>query len=526
MMLTEKALTCRFLPFRPAVPGKSNLRWPLRNQILVPVLLLLLATVGLLTGLNFYLASGTHSRRVEENLSNVANVLSQSTFPLKASVLRDMKLLSGADFVVLDEQDQVVATTLDLQLDSQTRQWLSQASEQENSAGDIGQILVIDDATFYHRSLQRNGTNAQLHLLLREESYRELWWRSVWPSMLVGLIVMPIVALVATGLAALVTRPMARLQHQVDRVADGDWEPLAPGQRNDELRDLAEAVNRMTQQLKAYDAELRKTERLETAVHLGSGIAHHMRNAATGCRMAIQLCQLNPDISAETSENLQVAIRQLALMDKYIQRFLSLDKRSPSGRQEGAVDWLKVGRDVLELLGPSARHLGVQLEQDLPQDPAWVDVPIDDLEQVLMNLVTNALDAAVEGGPASEKKPKVAVDFQRDSTYGVFRVWDSGAGPPADIQATLFDSFVTRKRNGVGLGLYLTREIVERHGGKVDWVRTADAGEPGTRFEVRLPLNQPQSNRKGDSNDLPRTGDSEKSGSTSTAAAIGNDHER
>ena len=177
-------------------------------------------------------------------------------------------------------------------------------------------------------------------------------------------------------------------------------------------------------------------------------------------------------------------------MDKYIQRFLSLDARSPSGRSEGPVDWVQVCRDVLDLLRPSAKHLGVNLEEKLPSEIARVSVPLDDLEQVLMNLVTNAMDAAAEASSSAidGKKPKVFVDFDIHNTYGILRVWDTGQGPPDEIQDSLFDSFVTRKRNGVGLGLYLTHQIVQRHGGQVHWQRTADP--VGTCFEVRLPLHQ------------------------------------
>lgn len=471
------------------------MRWPLRNQILGPVLLLLFATVGVLTGWNFLIASGIHQQRVEQNLREVSQFLSQASFPLNPSVLRDMKSLSGADFLLLGADLRVVASTLQPPPPLRVREQLSKQKPVVGDVDGIGPAIQIAQANYYHRQVPRQresfgGPPTQLHLLLREDSYRQLWWRSVWPSMLVGLVALPVVAVVAAGMASLVTRPLGRLRHQVDRVAGGHWEYLDLGDRNDEIRDLSEAVNRMTEQLTAYEAEVRKKERLETLVDLGSGIAHHLRNAATGCRMAIQLSQMHRQLPAETRENLQVSLRQLALMDKYIQRFLSLDDRAPSGRGEGVTDWVAVCREVLELLRPSAQHLGVCLEERLPEsETALVAVPQDDLEQILMNLVTNALDAAAENPPGEEElsgKPKVTVDFTVDYPFGILRVWDSGSGPPADIQEHLFDSFVTRKRNGVGLGLYLTRQIALRHQGSVDWQRTDNP--PGTRFEVRLPL--------------------------------------
>ena len=88
------------------------MRWPLRNQILFPVLALLFATVGILSGLNFFLVSGLHQQRVEQNLKEVAQFLNGASFPLEPWVLQGMKSLSGADFLLVSPNQEVLATTM------------------------------------------------------------------------------------------------------------------------------------------------------------------------------------------------------------------------------------------------------------------------------------------------------------------------------------------------------------------------------------------------------------------------------
>ena len=107
------------------------------------------------------------------------------------------------------------------------------------------------------------------------------------------------------------------------------------------------------------------------------------------------------------------------------------------------------------------------------------------LEQVITNLLTNASEALERDPSGSKRKPQVTLSLTTTDQTAVVRVTDNGCGVPTDIREEIFNSFVTSKREGVGLGLNLSRSIAEKHHGWLDLVET---GSTGTTFELRLPL--------------------------------------
>ena len=160
------------------------------------------------------------------------------------------------------------------------------------------------------------------------------------PALVAGAIAIVAVVIVTTLLAQRFVSPIRHLSDQTARIAQGDFTPVDLGNVDDELRDLTVSINRMTGRLGQYEREVRRSEQLRTLAQLGAGMAHQLRNAATGSRMAIELHQRQ--CAAGAAEALDVALRQLRLMESYLQRFLTLSRPrlasrepAPSGRFDG-----------------------------------------------------------------------------------------------------------------------------------------------------------------------------------------------
>ena len=117
----------------------------------------------------------------------------------------------------------------------------------------------------------------------------------------------------------------------------------------------------MAKQMQDHEYQLRLNERLRTLIQFGNGIAHHLRNAATGCKMAIQL--LAADNPIGENENYKVASRQIDLMNNYIKKFLVISK-SAEGHEPPVekIDLKATLENVRFLLQPSAKHLNVEIE--------------------------------------------------------------------------------------------------------------------------------------------------------------------
>ncbi|HEY6830085.1 MAG TPA: ATP-binding protein, partial [Gemmatimonadaceae bacterium] len=144
------------------------------------------------------------------------------------------------------------------------------------------------------------------------------------------------------------------------------------------------------------------------------------------------------------------------------------------------IDLNQVCRDALRLLQHDAVLRGVRLELVLATDSPFVTGDRVQLQQVVLNLALNGLEAA--GGGGSDRSVVVATECGPDHVE--LLVHDSGHGIPLNVQPHLFESFFSTKIGGLGLGLVIVRSIVERHGGRIA-VENDPAG--GAMFRVRLP---------------------------------------
>jgi signal transduction histidine kinase len=274
-------------------------------------------------------------------------------------------------------------------------------------------------------------------------------------------------------------RPIRQLDLQTATIAGGRFQPVAVPARDDEIRDLTRSINSMTERLGRYETEVRQNEQLRTLGRLGAGMAHQLRNSATGARMAIELhlrvCPADSD-----RESLEVALRQLRLMESYLQRFLGLGRDRPIDRKQ--VDLERLVDDVFELVRPACLHSKIDLTRRRSSEQLVVWGDSESLAELLVNLILNALEAARQNG---DVPPKVVVEAGGEKDRAVLRVLDTGVGPAVAVQQRLFEPFVTEKPGGTGLGLFVARRIAEAHRGRIDW----DRREEMTCFTVELPIN-------------------------------------
>jgi len=480
--------------------GISVMRWPLRNQIMLPMVGVMLAALVGVSALNAYLSGRRVKHQIERQLREVTGTLSESTFPLTETVLQQMRGLTGADFIVINDSEtknsgQVIATIVDAEALSFANSTPVQTQLQQTEELTLGKPIDVSDQWYFHTAVhfkRQNGPEqtVRLHILYPEQSYREVWRQAVYPPLMIGAGALLLVVLFAAAIASRIVRPMLRLQSQVGRIAEGDFRGMELPTRDDEVRDLSESISRMAQLLSCYEDDVRQNERLRTLGQLGSGIAHQMRNSATGCRLAIELHQR--ECSPENHcDCLEVANRQTTLMEKQLKRFLSLGK--PGTKPRADVDLTTLVENILPLLRPIARHLHVEIEWSRPANSLTTRAftilgDSDALEQMLMNLLLNAIEAASRCDPDSSLplgQRRVTIQLDPQKRGGVLvEITDSGTGPSCSVQKKLFEPFVTDRPDGTGLGLSVAREIVEQHNGEIRWQRRDNM----TCFTVELPL--------------------------------------
>jgi signal transduction histidine kinase len=455
-------------------------RWPIRYQVLAPFVAVTLGALGAVTLLDAYLAARRSERQIADQIAGLSRTLAEFRFPLTDAVLRQVRGLTGAEFVVADDRGDIIASSGGL------RGWrppaIDDAMPPTQDSGQLGppQSTVVADVRYRHTVVtfqRRNDAAAprMLHILYPEDRLVESRRAAAYPHLLVGGVVVLIAAAVSAVVAARLSRPIREVSRQVAGLAAGDFQPLDAPPRDDEVRDLVLAINTLTAQLDELRQAIRRGERLTLLGRLSGGLAHTLRNQVTGARMAVQLHQRR--CRQDDAESLAVALRQLQLTEEHLRRFLAAGQPEEPRRADCNLDdWFG---EVAALIEPASRHRKVALNCRA-NDAAGFRGDPDQLRQLLVNLALNAIEATSVGG-------WVRIEGEASAGQVIVRVTDNGPGPPAELVERLFEPFVTGKPEGVGLGLAVARQIAEAHGGRLSFQRRDGA----TCFELTFPAATP-----------------------------------
>ncbi len=451
------------------------MRWPLRLQILTPMAIILLVTVGSVSALNAWIAAARVRTDVEAQLSNVARTLEATNFPLESNVLKQTSGLCGADLLIVDGQGETVAGSFpgtvaakDLLMASDWRQLKLRDTYELEGEGFFYTAVKLDRRPV-------GGGLVDLYIFYPETSWRQATQQAAVGPLLIGIVSLALVSAAAWWVAASVTRPVQRLQQQVETLTDGNYQAFPLPRRDDEVRDLAATVNQLAARLTRYEEEVRGNERLRTLAQLGSGIAHQVRNAATGCRIAIDLHEreLAQQGIVKADERLLVAKRQLSLIETHVQRLLTLGK--PNEAVHERIELAALLEDTLDLVRPTAAHLGVQLQTPTDWPNAAGEGDGEALQQMLVNLLINAIQATAPEGTSQlatdsgHPPPRVTLEAKLAGSTLIIAITDNGPGLPDHVADKLFQPFQSNKPGGTGLGLSVARQTARLHQGDVFW---------------------------------------------------------
>lgn len=444
------------------------MRLGIRYQLLLPLALLLLGVMAASIW-SARVAADRAEERVAKQVQSVSHTLANANFPLQKNVLDQMKQLSGAELLLVLPSESRVSTlaTANVPLPEETA---------FQSSGDTGMGLPVTVADLEYRCrrvlLKEPHRNAGgvVYIFYPEALLNEAIADAQRPALLGFLFGLIAVVLTFVVGQRLVSR-IAVIQRRTQTIAAGDFSPMPVSTTNDELRDLTVAVNEMVQRLAELQTTVRKTERLRLSSQLAAGLAHQLRNNVTGAKLALQVYL--GDHGPDDTEALAVTLRQLTLMESNLRRFIDLG-RPTSGKTE-VFSLRAMIDDVVELHRPRCRHAAITLTWE-PATDARVQGDVNFLNDVLMNLVSNALDAAGPGGT-------VQITLEQRTSSVVVHIADNGPGPSPEVAARLFEPFVTSKPEGIGLGLAVARHAVAALGGTIDWHHDATQ----TVFHVVLP---------------------------------------
>jgi len=339
-----------------------------------------------------------------------------------------------------------------------------------------GEPFLVARTTINGRGTREDGSI--LFLVRPEAQITARIYDAIYPAIVTGTIATVIAILVATWLSRRFVRPISGIVEHAAAIARGDFTERLGNPREDEFGDLTHSINQMSTQLKAYADRLRTASRMSTLNQIGAALAHQLRNSAAGGRMAVELhqrvCKQHDD------EAIAVALRQFKLMESYLRQFLSMGGEFPQVPSD-VIDLAQLIETTVSLLKPMADHANVELTLQTENGIRLIGHD-ESLRQLVSNLVINGIEAATVG---SAKPRRVRIQMERSNATTARVVFvDSGDGPDPDFASRMFEPLATNKPDGVGLGLFVARQIAENHRGSLEYSRLNEM----TCFIFEFPL--------------------------------------
>ncbi len=402
-------------------------------------------------------------------LENVLQNVLVAGYDVDNQVAKQLKEATGASELLFLSSGRPIASSLPPKAARQVASGL--AAHPEEQVGDSGieyaaratPLLDIEDKSIGDLWILRSFETARLAELRRKILW--LWLLAVAASL--GLTYV---------LARRIVEPVKELDKAAAEVARQNYAYRVKVVSQDELGRLARTFNAMCASIQQARQELIRQERISTIGRLSSSIVHDLRNPLAavygGAEMLVD-AELAPPQVKRLAANIYRASRRI---QELLQDLLNVSRGNAAGAEVCRLREVAVAGCESLLVSIEAQHVDLQI--GIPEE---IELPLERnrMERVFSNLVGNALEMMPEGG-------RIRISALAQDGFVVAEVSDTGPGIPPEIRDSLFEPFVSAgKKNGLGLGLALSRQTVLDHGGDM-WVSESEAGK-GACFRLRLP---------------------------------------
>jgi signal transduction histidine kinase len=397
------------------------------------------------------------------------------------SYLKTLKKKGINEVSVISTTEQIIAssnpTKVGLPVSPKKRELIikAQLGEQVSEEGKTYNVMipVIAGQTHY----------GYIHLQVNTEDISSLQRRNTIKRIIATLLVFAFGIFISVLLALWYTEPIHHVVEAAKRVAAGDLNQKLAVDRKDEIGDLMQNFNDMVQRLrenKQLEERLREAEHLSAVGQLARTIAHEIRNPLNYISLCIDhIKEKYRPAAGERNGNFETLIssikQEIHRLDKLVTEFLDYGKPLKMNIQYINID--QILKDIVDIIKAKAESENISIVEKYDYLP---DMMLDAelMKTCVFNIVTNAFQAMPEGGTLTMKTSRENGNF-------ILNISDTGAGIARENLDRIFEPFFTTKTNGLGLGLAITKRIIEEHGGTIEF---SSIEREGSHVVIRLPL--------------------------------------
>jgi signal transduction histidine kinase len=429
-----------------------------------------------------------------------------------STLLSDLKAQTYADIIALDRQGHLLDTTLP--------EPAGGYADLEHAAASVGPIGsdATHDLQLYGRDYQiaftplviRQQTAGNIGVVLPSNYLVDTAATSRNTFSLIFALITVAVIVLGYLLSTSIARPILRLRALSQAVASGDLDQKTELDRPDEIGELAEAFDTMTlhlrertdeaarlyaetvqrnkeladinARLQSTQQQLVQSEKLAAVGQLTAGIVHDVKNPLTVIKGMAESLQDEPELKPYANRELALIRESATKANQIVSDLLTFSRQStPEMHQQ---DLKSTVEAALRITAYLIRKANVQVSTALPEQSAYMTYDAQQIEQVIVNLIQNAIHAMPQGGT-------LRVSLSQADEAVALAVQDTGVGIPPENLHRIFDPFFTTKPagEGTGLGLSVSYGIIARHHGRIDVESTVGQG---TTFTILLPKQQPE----------------------------------
>lgn len=482
----------------------------LKSKIIISVSAILAVTIGLGTWINIRYQQAHMEDALEDNVLIISNTIERSLANAMLDGksrevqhileavggyhnIREVKIFSPNGVILKSSKPWMIGR----KVDPSTQKWfLSDRVRKPIKRRDEGIFSVLYPIENDDRCFHCHGTAVKINgILAVDVSMRQTEEKVGELSKTMLLWAFGVTAVLAISLSLFLTRyvtnPIQDLITTMERAESG-LEARVDVKSTDDIGRLGQAFNTLLEKLERarrrveryHYEQMKRADRLASIGEMAAGIAHEIKNPLAGVAGVIQVLKKDMPVGDQKRAVLDEVLSQVERMDKAVRNLLSFAR--PPEPKMTLVDINELIGKVLDFLAPQFAKNSIMAERRLAAGLPWLTLDPDLMQQALINIALNAMQAMQNGGKFIVETRLIKPSGDRPGMVEIL-FSDTGKGIAAENLTRIFNPFFTTRQQGTGLGLSITQSIIEQHAGEIN---VSSVVGKGATFTISFPYPQ------------------------------------
>lgn len=445
----------------------------LRFRIMLPAIVFVLIFSAFFIILNNHYTSKLLDERLEREAVRISKILYESRFVLNPVYLKRLGEVIEGRIAVLDSAGKILSASFDTAGVDDFLFYVDPSDVRKRHANDNQEQIIIKvhkaGSSFLLVSRQLFFSNTRESILIAIltplEDLQAAKAHTALRTILSGSLSL-LIAFVAAGFILKKISAFVRdILVVTGKISSGDFGCMAPLSDINELKTLASSINQMSDKLMEYEKKIIDSTRLISANKITAAIAHEIKNPLSSIKMLAQIIQKRFEHDKEGAQMTAAFIKEINRIDTLVS-----DLRTLSGPAKFSFSMINPRlpiEEVITVIKPKLDHLNICLSSHIDPHLPKVLLDKDKIKQVLWNLMMNGAESMPRGGFL-----EVILRRNKAAEFIEYIIKDSGSGIKQEDMNHIFTPFFTTKKEGIGIGLHVSKEIATAHNGNIKIILT------------------------------------------------------